>query len=313
MLTAAIGESGRALRGGGPGPQQLAARWGAGSLNEAEKLVVLLGGGVYHDRALLPAYLDAVQSPELRLRMAAAVGFFDLVGATPPLPSQMPDTPESWGRLHRMMRDLRWVLRRQSLVGVWADSYVAGRSSLRPELFAFRLPGIECLKAIRRLAAPADLQEILSLWPFLESTVDRAVVMGTIEAITLQSFVSHSLDPRQPSGEWQLHAGLAAIAQWVASLCGPVDGERQLWLSLERNKLLDANGGANAASWFGALRFRFPPFTPLAAERLMDATGMALPLDCLDFDNPLNHNTCQRLRDQLPISSWVDPAKPKRR
>jgi hypothetical protein len=313
MLAAALADSGRALRGGGPGPQQLAARWRAGGLNDAEKVVTLLGGGEYHDRALFPAYEDALRSGDLRIRQAAAVGFFRLVGAMPPLPSQIPDTPQTWRHLDRMMRDLGWVLRTRSLVSVWVDSYVAGKGVLRPELFAFRQPASDCLAAIRRIARPDDLPEVLSLWPLLESEGERAQILATIEAITLQRLINRSLGPRQPSGEWQLKAGLATIDQWVTNLCGTIDGERQLRLSLERSGLLDAGGDVTARTWFALVTSRFPPFAPLAAERLMDLSGTAVTLDWLNFDDPLNLEACRRLREQLPVSSWFPPAKAKKR
>jgi hypothetical protein len=314
MLAAAIGDCGLGLRGDGPGPQQLAARWFAGQLNEAEKVVVLLGGGVFHDRSLLTVYDDALRSPNLRLRQAAAVGFFSLVGAPPPLPSQIRDDPRVWRQLHRMVRDLDFVTLTRPLVRVWVDSYVAGKGVRRPELFAFRQDGLQCLKAIREIAEPADLPDVLSIWPFLESEQDRTFVMRTIEAISLQRLVNRPQDPQKPSGDWLIRAALAFVDQWVATMCQSVDGERQVRLSLERDRLLAPNRQPTARTWFAVLSIRNSSLFPLAAERLMDLSGRAVKVDRQIFDNPSNLDANHKLREYLPISSWVSPdRRPRRR
>ncbi len=313
MLAAVLRDSGQALRGGGPGPQQLAARWSAGQLNEAEKVAVLLGGGVYHDPVLLGAYADALQSPNLRTRQAAAVGFFRLVGMPSPLPSRITDDSELWQRLRTMVRNLESMTRTRPLVRVWVDSFYAGKGARRPELFVFPRDGMEILQAIREIAQPVDLPDVLSLWPVLETRSERAFVMGTIEAISLQRLVNRSSDPHQPSGDWLVNGAITAADQWVAGMCRSVDGERELQLSLERNRAVGRDRRPSARTWFALLTLRYGAFLPLAADRLMDISGTAFPVDRQNFDNPLNNDTYHRLLDAMPVSSWFPPQQPRRR
>jgi hypothetical protein len=307
MLESALRDSGLALRGGGPGPQQLAARWAAGQLNEAEKLAVLLGGGVFHDPVLLGAYADALQSGNLRLRQAAAVGFFRLVGLPAPLPSRIPDDPASWRRLRGMVLNLGFITETRPLVRVLVDSYYAGKGVRRPELFAFRRDGMELLRAIREIAQPADLQDVLAVWPALETFEERGVVMGTVEMLSLQHLVNRSPDPHQPSGDWLVKAAIASVDQWVATMCQSPDGELELRQSLERNRLLGRDRRPGARTWFALMTIRYWPFLPLSADRLMDITGMAFPVDRQTFDNPVNQDTYKKLLEAMPVSSWFPP------
>jgi hypothetical protein len=313
MIESALREAGLALRGGGPGPQQLAARWAAGQLNEAEKATVLLGGGVYHDPALLGIYADALQSSNLRLRQAAAVGFFRLVGLPAPLPSVIADEPVLWQRLRSMVRDLEFITRTRPLVRVLVDSYYAGKGVHRPELFAFRRDGMELLQAIREIAQPADLQDVLAVWPALGSPTERAVVMETVEMLTLQRLVNRSLDPHQPSGEWMVEAALASVDQWVATMCVSPDGESVLRQSLERNGLVGRHQSPNARTWFALMTLRYRAFLPLAADRLMDITGRALPVDRQNVSNQSNQETLKKLMETMPVSSWFPPPQQQRR
>jgi hypothetical protein len=183
----------------------------------------------------------------------------------------------------------------------------------RPELFAFRQDGLQCLKAIREIAEPADLPDVLSIWPFLESEQDRTFVMRTIEAISLQRLVNRPQDPQKPSGDWLIRAALASVDRSVATMCQSVDGERQITFNLEANRLLAPDGQPTARTWFAVLSMHYSSFYPLAAERLMDLSGRAVKVDRQIFDNPSNLDTIHKLREYLPASSWVPPAKPRRR
>jgi hypothetical protein len=313
MLESALRDAGEALRGGGPGPQQLVARWKAGQLNEAEKTTVLLGGGVYHDPALLGIYADALQSGNLKLRQAAAVGFFNLVGLPAPLPSRIPTDPASWQRLRGMVRNLQFITTTRPLVRVLVDSYYAGKGVRRPELFAFGRDGMQLLRAVREIAQPGDLQDVLVVWPALESMPERTLVMETVEMLSLQRLVNRSPDPHQPSGDWLARAAIASVDQWVATMCQSPDGESELRQSLERNRLIGRDQNPNARTWFALMTLRYWAFLPLAADRLMDITGTALPVDRQNVNNPLNQETIKKLMGTMPISSWFPPPQQQRR
>lgn len=311
MVEGVLRDAGMALRGGGPGPQQLAARWASGQLNEAEKVVVLLGGGVYHDPALLPAYAAAFGSGDLRLRQAAAVGLFNLVGLTPPLPSQVGDRPQTWAQLRYMAADLAYITETRPLVRVLVDSYYAGKGVRRPELFAFHRDGKELVRAIREIARPADLGDVLALWPVLERKDERLAIAGLIEMLTLRQWFDRNLDPHQPSGEWQTDASLGAVDQWVASMCQAVDVEQLVQVSLERLGLVARGGSPNARAWFAMLLLpQHPQFDPTAADQLMDWTGAAFPIDRHRFDSAVTNEAIGQLRELMPVSSHFERVRP---
>ena len=313
MVTTVLADAGGALRSTGPGPQQLLARWQAGQLNPAERMVVLLGGASFHDPALLPMYAAELRSPERRLREAAAVGLYALIGDLPLAPSSLSDTPETWERLARFAGTLAEVTRRRSLVHLWADSYAAAARRAEARWFVFNRTPEQCLRAIRELAQPEDLPELLALWPLLESFNDRGQVMRTIEMITLQRLVDRPLDPHKPWGDWLVKAGLARVDDWVARSCRSLDGTRQLQLAFEAAKLVARGEPVEPADWFEFIKFRYPAFLPLAIERLAELSGSDARADRQSFENPANTQVTKQLMERLPISSNTVSRERRRR
>ena len=159
MLTRALSDSGGVMRSVGPGPQQLVARWTAGRLNAAEKVAVLLGGAAFHDPALLRIYDEASRDPDRRVLQAAVAGFFALIGDDPPLPSTVSDTAAERERFGDLVRTFGWALRSKPLVGIWVDSFAAGRGLPMSGRLALRRRGPPCLPAERREAAPGPRRE----------------------------------------------------------------------------------------------------------------------------------------------------------
>ena len=313
MVSTVLEQAGSAMRASGPGPQQLVSRWLAGDLNAAEQVAVLLGGAAFHDPALLRIYDEATRSPDARVRKAAAVGLFALIGDAPPLPSTVADTAAEWERLSALVRRLGWATRARSLVGIWVDSYAASQGSHRPERFAFRRGPNQCLKAIRELAQPEDLPDVIALWPMLAGDGDRLHVMRTLEMITMQQLVPGSMDPHKPRGKWQTDAGLYLVDSWVARTCRPVDGWAQLRGAFEANRLHAGEGSPPPAAWFRMLQFRYPSLAPLAIERLADLTGTAVVVDRQSLDNPENDAAHRRVAAALPISSVTQVSRERRR
>ena len=313
MVTTVLEQAGSAMRATGPGPQQLVRRWLAGDLNAAEKVAVLLGGAAFHDPALLRIYGEATRSPDARVRKAAAVGLFALIGDTPPLPSAIADTAAEWERLGTLVWSLHWATHGRTLVGIWVDSYAASLGVTRPERFTFGRSTAQCLRAIRELAEPEDLPDLIALWPLLASDGDRIHAMRTIEMITLQKLVPGSSDPHKPWGAWQTDAGLATVDSWVARMCRPVDGGEQLRLAFAANNLPAGETTPPPATWFGMLQFRYPSLAPLVIERLADLTATAVVVDRQYFDNPKNGVAQQKVAAALPISSKAQNRRERRR
>ena len=311
MVTKVLADAGGALRSAGPGPQQIRDRWLAGRINSAEKVVVLLGGAAFHDPALLRIYDEATRSFELRVRMAAAVGFYVLIGDLPPAPSSIRDTPEEWESLSAVVRRLGWATRTRSLVRVWVDSFAVTKGAEVSERFVFRRSGKECLRAIREIAQPEDLPEVLALWPMLDRKDERGSVLRTIEMITLQRLVDRSPDPHKPWGEWQIDAAFALVDGWVARLCKPIDGEAQLRLTFEANHLVERGGALGPAAWMYFLNGGYAPSLPLALERLADISGAHVEIDRQQLGSPANKQASKRIFERFPISSV--PPRPKGR
>jgi hypothetical protein len=310
MVTQVLADAGGALRSSGPGPQQLVARWQAGQLNAAEKVVALLGGAAFHDVTMLRIYGEAMTSPDARVRMAAAVGYFAAIGDLPPAPSSVRDTPEEWGRFSSMLTRLAWAARSRSLVQVWADSFAAAKGAKSPsERFVFRRPGQQCLRAIREIAQPEDLPEVLALWPLLDREEERGHVMRTIELITLQRLVNRSLDPHKPRSQWEVRAALAAIDGWVAGLCRPLDGGAQLRLAFEANHLVGRGEPINPAAWFFFLNSGYASSLPLAIEHLADISGAWVEIDRQYLENPANKQASKPVLELFPISSVPPPPR----
>jgi hypothetical protein len=305
MVRAAVRETGSALLSRGPGPQQLAARWDAGTLNQAERLVVLLGGGAFHDRSLLPVYEDAIRSADLRMRQAAAVGMFTLIGLEPPLPSQLADRPEAWAQLGRLCHHLRVELRTRPLSDVWLDSYLASRGVRRPRRLAFTRKGMECVVAMREIAQPEDLPEVAAFWVLLDNEEERGVMMGTIEAITLQCLLDRTRAPRQPNGEWQVRGAFFTLDSWLENLCHPLNGWAQLRAGLERLNALGPNGEITTRSWVSAMQAPCPPFTLIPAETLVGLSGLDIAVDRQDVDSAANSASRGKLIQYFSVSAGV--------
>jgi len=311
MVTTALQDAGAAMRASGPGPQQIVHRWVAGQLNAAEQVAVLLGGAAFHHPALLRIYDEATRSPDARVRKAAVVGVFALIGDAPPLPAAIADTPADWEKASAFVRSLGWATRVRTLVGIWSDSYAATRGASRADRFVLRRSGLQCLKAIRELAQPHDLQELIALWPLLASDSERAHLMQTIEMVTFQRLVPAGRGANAPSGAWQVNAAVATVDSWVARTCGPVDGEAQA----ERAAASFGTpaGAPPLAKWFGVLQARYPAVAPLALERLAAVTGIAVTIDRQSLANPANDAAHRKVAEALPISAIGQERQPRRR
>jgi hypothetical protein len=301
-MLAAVASQGARLREVGPGPQQLAARWEAGRLNAAERVAVLLAGAGYHDPALLPVYAEALRSPVVRERQAAAVGLHWLLGLPPPAPSVMVESSHGWDELAGLASRLAEACRTKTLLSIWVDSYLAAIGEPLQGSLTLKMPPEVCLAAIRELAEPEDLGELLALWPLLASDQDRFGLLRTIEMVTLQRLVDAPLGPRAPSGESYLKAGVSMVDGWVAGLCHSIDGEGYMRATLRRFGLLD-NGKPSPRTWLRILMFKYPSIWPIAIERLSDLGAPVVVVDRQRLSAPVDSAKMLRLKDYFPIST----------
>lgn len=293
MLAEIQRDSEREMRSRGPGPQQLAARWASGGLSERDQVALLLGGSSYHHPSLLPAYAQAFRSRSLRVRQAAAVGMAWLLGERAPAPQSIPDTPETWQRIGGFADALVQASRSRTLVGIWIDSYLQARGlPRRPGLVLVRETG-QCVQAIGEIAGPADVPELLALWPLLDVAGDRYAVLRVLEMVMVARLVASPGGERGGWGAWVYESGAEIVDSFVAQRCSAVDG----WDVARRNavgasRLDDGCGGCTPAPWLKLLEMAYPPVWAVALEVL---PGFGAPFTPFDRSNLMTGGTAQSL------------------
>ncbi len=304
MLAAVQADAGLEMRSAGPGPHQLMARWRAGSLNAAERVAVLLGGPAFHDPVLLPAYAEALRSPTLRERQAAAVGLAWLLGEPSPDPRAVAAQPDTVENLAVVAERVARACRRRTLLGVWADSYLAA-SGLphRPGMTLGRRPE-ECLRAIAAIAQPDDLDELVALWPLIAERHQQYALVPTFAIVTLRRF-----EPAPPPGSrvtqggWLTEAGAQAVDGFVRRLCNTPDGEALVRAAVARLAGVPESGLDTPAPWLAVLRLRLPSMWAVPLERL---TAFGAPAVHFDRSNPAakrNEAAVRRVRSLFALTN----------
>lgn len=311
MLEAIRSEAGTALRTSGPGPQQLAARWRAGTLSQEERVAVLLAGATYHDPALLPAYADALRSSDFRERQAAMVGVSWFLGLPAPDPTSLADDRAQSEAQARLVDLLVAETRSQSLVSILLDSYVASVGGPAGPGLALRLRPDVCLRAIREIAGPEDLREVVALWPLLATESDRRAFLGTVEMLTLQNHFAAPKDPKAASTKDRWMAALRQVDAWVGAQCSSVDGVRVLRATLAAVAKSSGREMSQAEACYEVYKMKHPPAWPTLAAYVEAFGAPAVELDRQRPDNPKNEETMgkmmNRLRDRLPITMNAPP------
>lgn len=301
MLAEVASSTGTSMMSVGPGPSQLMARWQAGQLSVDQRVAVLLGGAAFHDPVLLPAYAAASRSTASRERQAAAVGLAFLLGDAPPAPLAIPDTTENWEGFGRFAEALAEAARTRSLVGIWRDSYAAAIGAPHVPGLVLRRSTDACLRAIRAIAQPGDLNELLALWPLVRGLPEQAHLLRSIEMVTVQRFVEVPRGERAASGDWLLKAGVERMRSWVDGVCRTLDGE-----GVFLNGVASAGGGdpaVEARPYLKVLAIRYPYVWPVAAERLTAFGGPALWLDREGVGNPANKAQIDQFWTIFPLSA----------
>lgn len=305
MLAEIARDAAPQLRTIGPGPAQLAARWKAGQLNEAERVAVLLGAGTYHDLVVLPLYREALLSPALRERQAAIVGLAWLIGDPPPDPTRLTLGSPVWKQAEWFVGNLEWQSRTTSLVRIWVDSYLAANGMpLAPGHHGIDRTPEQCLAAIRNVAQPEDLSDLVALWPMLDR-LGRLSVLGTIETITVQRLRETSRGPRGATGDWTNDRAVERLGTWVNNNCTSVSGLGVAGSSVDRAG--DAFGSIEQpyGSALAVLLSDYPSLWPVPAEALVAYGAPAVAFDLQSPDNPYNSDVLKRVRDAFPLTTQL--------
>jgi hypothetical protein len=215
-----------------PGPTGLVKEWQSGNLRERQKVALLLGGGAFHNRQLLPVYMEAIQDPSQRVRKAAAYGFRTLIGDLPP-PVTSRITDEQAEMLLGEMTAVYATLRRHPLVTMWLASALHSEGKIWPGWTGvlMRRRPIFCFRAIEKVVEPDDLAHLLVAFEMFENDQHRTSMAKLIEGLTLNRFFRK---PKVGQG-WgpELYTeAVNKVVAWVDEGCGQ-GYEQRLTASVE--------------------------------------------------------------------------------
>lgn len=290
LLKAIVKEAGEALLTRGPGPGQIMDRFRRGELAGEERVAVLLAACHFHDPKLLPLYRWAFQQGNFREKLAALVGFYQLVGLDPPAPSQVPKEGEHWQKLALRAEALYQETWTTPLVRLWVRSYLVASGVSQVGGFVFRTNPEGCLRAISRLAQPEDLADVIALWPLLRDH-HRSWIVRLLENLLLYRWVPPPPNPEGPTGPWIMETAVASVDAWVGKLCGTPDGWQTFW---ERARQL--GGGDLREGLLLVLKQPYPQVWPQAAWHLQFFGAPAVVLDRSQPLHPANEEKVQQLR-----------------
>jgi hypothetical protein len=315
MLEAIADQAGALMRTSGPGPQQLLARWKTGRLNAAERVSVLLAGGTFHNPVLLPIYPEAMRSTVLRERRAAAVGLAWLIGERPPDPTAIQDTPQVWSEMAAAADAVTRTAQRYSLVQMWVRSLLVAKGEPRPGGLVLRRTAQQCLAAIREIAEPDDVNDLIALWPLLDRQ-EQLSLLKTLEIITVQRFSEVAVNPRAPTGPWLDDIAIARVDDWVRGACRTMNGASFALRAIRSTCRSDEARSEEPTVLLCPLAIDFPSMWPVPAELLTAFGAPAVNLDRRRLDDPANEDRVGQVRRAFEISMSevrAKPVKPRRR
>jgi hypothetical protein len=284
-----------------PGPSALAESWRSGKLETPQRMAILLGAPVHHDPSLLPLYREAIQSPTLQLRQAAAYGYHDLIG------DRLPDVSSGVGdraarRLAAEMDLVADTLRRHPLVALWLQAALQNEGRSLPWFTgaAPQRPAPDCLKSVDALMTFDDLDLLVQAYQLSERRPTRIALMRLIEGVTLSRFVPRSVGATKAWGPEVYNQGMreldAAIARWQSGGC-TVDATRVLVenFALMGVELDDPRAAGACAFWQNVLRAGDSGWWAMAARQLYDCGGPWRELSVLQPESELMRERRQEL------------------
>lgn len=290
-----------------PGPTELMRLWREDGLSEEQRVALLVGGAVYHDPVMLPAYRAAINSESQRLRQAAIYGFRDLIGDRPPNVNVTIDEKA----LKAIANEMNWVqrtLRRHSLLEMWLQSVLVQEGASLPDYIGVKLirSPSDCFGAAERLFDVGDLDLLVTAYEQSQDRDSRIALLQLIEAVSMSRLLIIPTGQNKGWGKWAVDEALrrldGRVRQWRNSNC-QLDGEAVLHQNLRslgaKNK--DPLGPNSDRLWLAVLEGTNSRWWPLAARRLYASGGPWYELSVLRPDTKDN----KRRREEL--SSWYSP------
>ena len=290
-----------------PGPTELMRLWRDGDLSRDERVALLLGGAVYHDPMMLPAYREGLESEVLRVRQAAIYGYRDLIGDY--LPNV--DVTIDEKTLSTLAGEMRWMQRtlsRQPLLAMWLQSILIQEGTSLPDYVGVRLTRSKnsCFRSAERFADIGDLELLVSAYELARDTDSRIALLKLIESVTVSRFL---VVPRGQKRGWGIEVFEnamrnldARVRGWRGRSC-QLDGEMILLQNLRSigAKNDDPLGPDAIRLWLAVLESENSRWWALAARRLYACGGPWVEFSVLHPDGEQNRER----RDQL--IKWYEP------
>ena len=297
----------RYVKASWPGPTELMRLWRDRDLSEEQRVALLLGGAVYHDPVMLPAYRAAIESKSQRLRQAAIYGFRDLIGDRPPNVNVTIDEKA----LRALAGEMRWVqqtLRRHSLLEIWLQSALVQEGASLPDYIGIKLirSPDDCFGAAERVFDVGDLDLLVTAYEQSQDRNNRIALLKLIEAVSMSRFLIIPTGQHKGWGKSLVDNALrrldGKLRQWRNNNC-QLDGEAVLYQNLRSlgAKNSDPLGPGSDRLWLALLEGRNSRWWALAARRLYASGGPWYELSVLRPDTEDNG----RRRNEL--SSWYSP------
>jgi len=275
-----------------PGPSQIVGLWQSGELDRREKMAVLLGASASHDPVLLPLYREAVMSENVRLRMAAAYGYRDLLGDLLPDMADGVDIKAA-EQLANEMDLVAGTLRERPLVEFWLQGALMSEGASMPGWrgVALRRQTRTCLRAVEKILGFDDFHYLATAYRIAEEKATRFSLMRLLESITLQEFFVKPAGVRAGWGTNEiddaLNAADAFVDYWVDVQC-TTDPDRFLSDSLSTMGAHDVQPFAPTSYyfWLQVLKRGRVPWRMMAARRLYEFGGRWSQLTVFQADSP---------------------------
>jgi hypothetical protein len=301
----------RAVMASWPGPTELMRLWRDGELSEQERAALLVGGAVFHDPSMLPAYREAAISQSQVLRRAAAYGYRDLLADRLPNVAVIIDDTSA----QRLADEMLWVsrtLRAQSLVELWLQSALIHEGASLPGWRGVTLDRspYDCFTAVERLIGVEDLDLLVRAFELSTDQASRLALLRLIESVTLSRFIIMPTDPKTGWGMQVFDNGLEALENniriWRSAGC-EVDGLQVLKRNLRGLGLevADPLAAQSCRLWIGILDRGDPRWWMIAARQLYACGGPWYELSALKPDTDRNR------AEHASLAAWFAPLRPK--
>lgn len=259
-----------------PGPAGLVELWRSEDLDEDRKVALLLGAGAFHDPSLLPLLIEATADEAPRVRQAAVFGYRVLMADVPQV--DPPSGLDEMGRLRREMRTMMRALRRESLVEIWLDSFLAadGVSLTSGRGVVLRRPPKACLAALDQVLEPEDLPLVVEAYRRAESLTVRLGLLRLLESSAMHELVVKPKNPQQGWGEEVYTAALERGDALADTLCGRrAESLLAARLAAAGVRGVDPRSPAAAHVWLLVLEKMPAQWWPVAARMLYRCGGPA--------------------------------------